>query len=647
MAIFCRAGVPKIFRNPKLCGEESWSQHGLGVWQAAASPRRPLSCGCRHSHSGRFQLMRVSGAARQVELVVGSGGSGRQGGGAVQVGLRHAQRLHQARVPAARALLHHHKVLVVHQPRPPSEVERKVEQRAPVARHVRVGVREQRDNAAVRQHLARLHVPLDAPLDAVRRQRRQHHGDDGHRGLVLGQHARRLAGPSEAHDQLGVQLLHGTHRGARQRLPVVEPLADVGARLRHELQVVHVAVDVALRLVADAHDGGGAGHGVQPAEGLLPQDHAVGAVEHEVGDVGRLRARRPRHLHHRVAQPRDKHRFAAQVGGAQQQVLRKDGLLRRQLHPEVAAAEHEAVRGVQDVLVVGQPRDALDLGKHLGLRQADLREDVAAKVDVRRAAAEAEAHKLDVVRGVEVLEQRDVVLRQRVALRAAVKLHRQLLPVQRDAILHHACHALALHRLHAQPGRPRGVARGEVHADLDDAAHVRGAHLHAVDRQHALARHCALIGRHHHALARHKLKHAVLRVAHAALRPRRVHHHRAQLARAAHRRPQVVQRLLVELARAPRKVEPRDVHPCTQQLLQHLHGAAGGAERAAQPRGGAARRLVVAVQDGLHVGGQVAGGVEARHGCFPAEGRFPAAAEATGNVVRCGVYCREGRVLCR
>ena len=152
--------------------------------------------------------------------------------------------------------------------------------------------------------------------------------------------------------------------------------------------------------------------GVLPHAGLAGEHHRVGAVEHGVGDVGGLGARGRGVADHRLEHlGRDDHRLGVAAGLLDDPLLQERHVLERALHAEVAARDHEAVEGLDDLVEVVDRLRLLDLGDH---REQDalLAHDLAYVLDVLGRADERERDEVDaqVQRPAQVL---DVLLRHR------------------------------------------------------------------------------------------------------------------------------------------------------------------------------------------------------------------------------------------
>ena len=120
----------------------------------------------------------------------------------------------------------------------------------------------------------------------------------------------------------------------------------------------------------------------------------VGAIEDRVGDVTRLGARRARVGDHRLQHlGGGDHRSPELVAERDDLLLRDRHFLERQFHAQVAARDHDGVRGADDALDILERGVLLDLchDEHL------LRNLLAQLGDVLRAAHEAQREELQVV----------------------------------------------------------------------------------------------------------------------------------------------------------------------------------------------------------------------------------------------------------
>ena len=101
---------------------------------------------------------------------------------------------------------------------------------------------------------------------------------------------------------------------------------------------------------------------------LSRQHHRVAAVEHGVGHVGDLGARRHRAVDHRLHHLRRGDRHAVEAARHVQDLLLQPGELRvADLDAEVAARDHHRVAGLDDLLEARDRFAALDLGDDAGV----------------------------------------------------------------------------------------------------------------------------------------------------------------------------------------------------------------------------------------------------------------------------------------
>ena len=168
----------------------------------------------------------------------------------------------------------------------------------------------------------------------------------------------RVAGLGERDDVLGVDPLRdllgslGDDAGAGVRVPV-DP-AEPAERVVDERVVLGRGDDPRHRL--DGVDR------VLAHAGLTREHHRVGAVEHRVGDVARLGARRRGVGDHRLEHlGRDDHRLGVAPRRDDDLLLQEGHLLQRALHAEVAARDHEAVERLDELVEVVDRLRLLDL----------------------------------------------------------------------------------------------------------------------------------------------------------------------------------------------------------------------------------------------------------------------------------------------
>ena len=248
---------------------------------------------------------------------------------------------------------------------------------------------------AVAQHQVAAHV------------RRRSEGVDGHDGPVRGERRRRAPAPRDDDHRARPQPLREDARGGGERLRLAARDALRGGRLR---------------LLGGERD---AGHrrdgldGVGADGGLAGEHHGVRAVEDGVGDVARLGARRDGALDHRLQHLRrgdDGEARLKRVGD--DALLEERHALRRHLDAEVAARDHHRVGRGEDLVEVLDGEGMLDLGAD-GAHAVDAPQVVAARLDVRRAADEAERDEVDAELGAE-REVGAVLRRERVGAHAGV-----------------------------------------------------------------------------------------------------------------------------------------------------------------------------------------------------------------------------------
>ena len=268
----------------------------------------------------------------------------------------------------------------------------------------------------------------------------------------------------------------------------------------------------------------------------------------------------PRRGDHRVEHLRRGDRRARELAGLREQVLLDERHeLDRQLDAEVAARDHDAVRGADDLV------HAVD-----GLRLLDLRDERQARVladelDVLRAAHERQRDEVDadlLARG-EVLE---------VLLRDGRDLLERAGDVEALARRDRAAHldlgvdleARRPHRLDAQADG----AVGEVH---DVAGGHRGAELGARDVQPRRRAEPFVAADERHVVAGLELGDVALERADAHLRAGQVLEDRDGAAGAAGGLAHAAGGLGVLLGGAVREVQPRDVHP----RVDHPHEGLG------------------------------------------------------------------------
>ena len=117
---------------------------------------------------------------------------------------------------------------------------------------------------------------------------------------------------------------------------------------------------------------------------LAGEHDAVGAVQHGIGHVGRLRARRLAVMGHRLQHLRgNDHRFPKAHRLADERLLQDGDVLDRHLDPQVAAGHHDAVGSGEDFIDILQRARAFDLGQDEGIA-AERTGRLAHGLDVRR-----------------------------------------------------------------------------------------------------------------------------------------------------------------------------------------------------------------------------------------------------------------------
>ena len=105
---------------------------------------------------------------------------------------------------------------------------------------------------------------------------------------------------------------------------------------------------------------------------LARQHQGVGAVEHRVGDVADLGARRRRRRDHALHHLRRRdHRHAGVDAAPHDLLLHVRHVLERALDAEVAAGDHHRVGHGDDLVEVIDRRERLDLGDQAGRQRGD------------------------------------------------------------------------------------------------------------------------------------------------------------------------------------------------------------------------------------------------------------------------------------
>mmetsp|Transcript_17814 Transcript_17814/g.58960 ORF Transcript_17814/g.58960 Transcript_17814/m.58960 type:complete len:668 (+) Transcript_17814:184-2187(+) len=361
-----------------------------------------------------------------------------------------------------------------------------------------------------------------------------------------------------------------------------------------------LVVDGRLRLLAhEVHHGDRLAR-VRALGRLARQHHAVGAVEHRVGDVGRLGARRARVARHRL-----KHLCRADAGLARDvalcdhHLLREEHLLRRDLDAQVAARHHDAVGGGENLVKVAHPLVVLYLGDDsdpLADHRVGGDEARAHLVHVRRLADEGGEHHVHVLGDGEG-EVVPVLGRQRRQVHIHLRQVAPLLGAEQPRVDH-----LALERARRRVDR-RHLERDEPVVDEDHAAdrhhlgQVRVVHVDLARRARVLL---ARVRRdeeprpllEHHAVAarRHPRPDlGTLGVERDGEQPTVERLRRDRCAR-------IVDHLAVVLVRAVRKVHPHDVHAGAAQHRELLDGLGLRADGADDARRAQPRRLRVDVE---------------------------------------------------
>mmetsp|Transcript_13826 Transcript_13826/g.30030 ORF Transcript_13826/g.30030 Transcript_13826/m.30030 type:complete len:526 (+) Transcript_13826:423-2000(+) len=234
---------------------------------------------------------------------------------------------------------------------------------------------------------------------------------DRHARAELGHVARGGTGLRVHDNALGPHVDGGLHGRRRQRLRRRE-LVPPPHRVAYAL-VQHAEVDRALGLRArPRHDL----HGLSEVRsvGRLPRKHdCVRAVVARVGDVGALRAGGTGVYNHGLQHlcggddrlPRD-------VRLADHVLLCEEDLLGRDLHAQIAASDHDAVRHAEDVLVVVKSFLVLDLGNDFDAAPAVFREDFADVRHVRGFTHERRRDEIDTVLDAPIDDVIDILLSQ-------------------------------------------------------------------------------------------------------------------------------------------------------------------------------------------------------------------------------------------
>mmetsp|Transcript_15995 Transcript_15995/g.38738 ORF Transcript_15995/g.38738 Transcript_15995/m.38738 type:complete len:423 (-) Transcript_15995:417-1685(-) len=177
---------------------------------------------------------------------------------------------------------------------------------------------------------------------------------------VLGHQPRRAPGLRQHHDELQPHVQGGLHR--RRADDVRQPGVGRGVDGGEQALVVDQRLGLHADLVLGLHGVGG-----EVAVGGLPgEHHAVGAVEHGVGHIAGLRARRPGVGNHALQHLRGgDHRLPGNIRLRDHHLLGQEHLLRPQLHAQVPPGHHHPVHLLQDGVEVPQALLALDLRDQL------------------------------------------------------------------------------------------------------------------------------------------------------------------------------------------------------------------------------------------------------------------------------------------
>mmetsp|Transcript_25891 Transcript_25891/g.77217 ORF Transcript_25891/g.77217 Transcript_25891/m.77217 type:complete len:552 (-) Transcript_25891:3-1658(-) len=357
-----------------------------------AQPRRQRSC--------RARSARVSGACRRVPA---SREAPRRRALVTQRRLGHVEDADGPLlepVAVAHGVDDHHRVAVREDPLCDARLEARLDVPALAA----LLLREDRQGVA--------HVPLDLVGDAAV-------VADGHDlGLrvVLCEQPRGLARLGEDDDRLGADV--GRHLDGRRTRRLDQRDALRPLRLLHLLEDLVVARlvrlgEVGLGLLAGArHDGDRVAR--EGAVGRLAgEHHGVGAVEHRVRDVRALGARRARVRDHRLEHLRRHDAgLARRTALSNHHLLLAEDLLGRDLHAEVAARDHDAVRGGEDLVELVEPLLVLNLCNHLdggAVAVLGLLERLFDEVDVLRRLDKGGGDEVDLVRHTKVLQVVDVL----------------------------------------------------------------------------------------------------------------------------------------------------------------------------------------------------------------------------------------------
>ena len=174
-----------------------------------------------------------------------------------------------------------------------------------------------------------------------------------------------------------------------------------------------VEADLVLGLGDDLGHHGDGFDGILAGGGLAREHDGVGAVVDRVGDVGGLGAGGPRILDHRFQHlRRGDDRLAILRGAADDVLLDRGHLLRRDFDAEIAARDHDAVGDFEDGVEVFDRLRLLQLGDDpgVGLQRVQAAPDVAHVVG---GTHEGDGDGVDALRRSAKIEVFFVLLRQR------------------------------------------------------------------------------------------------------------------------------------------------------------------------------------------------------------------------------------------
>mmetsp|Transcript_101220 Transcript_101220/g.264434 ORF Transcript_101220/g.264434 Transcript_101220/m.264434 type:complete len:320 (+) Transcript_101220:321-1280(+) len=258
---------------------------------------------------------------------------------------------------------------------------------------------------------------------------RGRNGQDRRLGPVLGQHQRRRARLREGHDQSSLRV----HRCLNCRVADGLDRGQTSGRSRgRALHVQGLVVDEGLGLLADAaHDRDGVLGEVACCR-LAGQHDAIRAVQHSVGHIAGLRTCGARGLDHGLQHlRRGDHGLALHVALADDHLLGQEDVLRRDLHAQVAAGDHDGVAGIDDLVDVLQALLVLDLRDDLDVAAART-QGVADQLDVRGALHEGCGNEVHGMGDAEVHQVVNVLLLQH----GQVHLHARQVAILALAQLH-------------------------------------------------------------------------------------------------------------------------------------------------------------------------------------------------------------------